>query len=258
MKLKIGLIILVAACVGLGVALVAIKKQAEDQHTTDTSTIVQFSNELSVANMNLNDSKQVNLVLSNQLSAAQQESSQLSNSLTSTSGELATTKTALQAAEDKLASLNAKLADLENQNKTLDDRAMSMSNTIAALDMQIADTQHKLSNAETNNAFLLAELKEQVAKRNELERKFNDLNTVRTQVKKLRDDAFVERRLELMRFSATEQKGASLLQHPIAATNVPPGAAQPKRTPHYDLNVEVGSDGSVRVIPPPGAPTNSP
>ena len=260
MKLKIGIVILLAACLGLGIALVAIKKQAEDQHTTDSSTILQFSNELFTANENLTESRQVNLALSNQVVVVQQQATQLSNTLTETSGQLASAKTELQSAEDRIAALNAKLTDLESQNKTLDDRAASLSNTIEALNSQITDTQNKLATSEKNNTFLQKQLEQQMAQKAELERKFNDLNTVRTQVKKLRDDAFVTRRIELMRYSATEQKGAALLNHPVAATNIPQSYNPARRSPHYDLNVEVGSDGSVRVVPPPGggATTNAP
>jgi len=41
-----------------------------------------------------------------------------------------------------------------------------------------------------------------------------------------------------------------LMQRPPSATN-----AAPAGSPLYNLNVEVGSDGSVNVIPPP---TNAP
>jgi hypothetical protein len=52
-----------------------------------------------------------------------------------------------------------------------------------------------------------------------------------------------------------QQKGGQLLMQRTAPTN-------PARPPHYDLNVEVSSDGSIHVIPSPAkAPettTNSP
>ena len=57
------------------------------------------------------------------------------------------------------------------------------------------------------------------------------------------------RRLEWIReglFASSEQKGAQKLMQGFGAT-----PAQAKATrPVYDLNVEVGSDGSVKVIPP--------
>jgi chromosome segregation ATPase len=251
MKLKIGIIISLVVAVGLIVALVAVKKQAEDQHQADASTIGVLSNKLDEVSMTNAELRSVNLVLNTDLTNSEQQASQLSNNLDETSSALASAKTSLQSAEDQIASLTARLTDLENQNKSLDDRAAVLTNTITALDAQIADTQDKLSNEETNNAFLQKQLEQLVAQKNELERKFNDIKALRVQVKKLHDEAFVARRLELMQVSATEQKGATLLNHPIAAANIPSGGTAPVQSaPHYDLNVEVGTDGSVHVIPP--------
>ena len=133
----------------------------------------------------------------------------------------------------------------------LDQRAAALTNAIASLNAQIADTQQKLAGSETNNVFLEKELQRQTAARAELESKFNNLSTVRAQVKKLKDDLFVARRLEWMREGAdpaSQQKGAQLLMQRTAPTNA-------TRPPHYDLNVEVSSDGSIHVIP---SPTNTP
>ena len=123
-----------------------------------------------------------------------------------------------------------------------------MTNAIATLSAQIAETQMKLVESETNNAFLENELKRQVAKKAELERKFNDLSQVRAQVRKLRGDLLVARRLEWKRKGidpANQQKGAQLLMARTSATN---GIIRP---PGYNLNVEVGSEGSVKVVPAP-------
>jgi hypothetical protein len=61
---------------------------------------------------------------------------------------------------------------------------------------------------------------------------------------------FVARRLEWMREGTdpgSQQKGGQLLMQRTASTNA--------RPPHYNLNVEVSSDGSIHVIP---SPTNAP
>ena len=87
--------------------------------------------------------------------------------------------------------MNESNTDLEAQNQALDQRANSLSNTIAAMNAQINLTRAKLATSETNNAFLDAELKQQIAERDELQRKFNDLVVVRTQVRKLRDDLLI-------------------------------------------------------------------
>jgi chromosome segregation ATPase len=251
MKTKIGIVVLAAVCAGLVIALIATKKQAESQRSADASKILDFSNQLAADSINLDDLRQVNLMLTNDLAGSRQLALTLSNNLADASGTLASTKTSLQGAMDQITNLNGRITDLEAQNQVLDQRANAFSNTIATLDSQIADTEKKLSTSETNNTFLTAELQKQMAEKAEMQRKFNDLDEVRDQVKKLRDELFVARRLQWMRagVDSTQQKGAEQLMQRQSSTNA---AA---RQPHYDLNVEIGSDGSVHVIPPP---TNSP
>jgi chromosome segregation ATPase len=132
----------------------------------------------------------------------------------------------------------------------LDQRAAALANAIASLNAQIADTQQKLAGSETNNAFLERELQRQTAAKTELESKFNNLSTVRAQVKKLKDDLLIARRLQWKREGSepgSQQKGAQLLMQRTASA--------PAQPPHYDLNVEVSSDGSIHVIP---LPANAP
>jgi chromosome segregation ATPase len=252
MNTKIGTVVLVAVCVGLAIALIATKRQANEQRKKTADAILDFSNQLTTANANLDDLRQVNLMLTNDLDNSRQALLALSNNL---SGSLNDTEASLQNAQDQIANLNGRVSDLETQNKVLDDRANALTNTIMQLDSQIADTQKKLAGSETNNAFLATELKKQMAEKAELERKFNDLDEVRAQVKKLREELFIARRLQWMdegSYSATPQKGAQLLIQ---------RSAPPVRPVPYDLNVEVGSDGSIHIIPPltnTPATTNSP
>jgi DNA repair exonuclease SbcCD ATPase subunit len=270
MKMKIGVAILAAVCVVLVIALVVLKNRANDEQNKAADAIVDLSNQVTAVNITLNDYRQANLMVSNDLAASRQEALTLSNNLVATSGALTETKASLQSAQDLLTNLNARVADLEAQNQALDQRAADLTNTITSLNSQITFTQMKLVASETNNAFLEDELKRQVAQKMELQHKFDDLNTVRTQVKKLRDDALTARRLEWMRQGIDPAKitkgGEVLMQRtaPQPAGAAPANAAStaaPVRAPHYDLNVEVGSDGSVHVIPAlPAAPaaTNSP
>ena len=256
MKTKLAIVVLTVICAGLAVALIAAKKTTHDQLNEKTAAILDISNQLVAADDHVNDLQQVNLVLTNNYIASQRQIVALSNHLNEASSALASSKATLQGAQDQIANLNGRVTDLETQNKVLDDRATELTNTIAALNGQIADTERKLAGSETNNVFLEKELQQQMAQRAELERKFDDLNEVRAQVKKLRDQLFVARRLELMRAGTADQKGAQLLVQPrTVAASVAPA----KLPPHYDLNVEVGSDGSVHVIPPPtNVMTNAP
>jgi predicted nuclease with TOPRIM domain len=266
MKMKIGVAVLAAVCVGLTVALIVIKNQSDDQQKKATDTILDLSNQVTVASGKLDDLRQVNLMLTNDLSNSRQETLIFSNNLVEVSGVLAETKASLESVQDQVTNLNTRIADLQAANQVLDQHAADLNNTIVSLNAQISSTQMRLVTSETNNAFLEDELKQQVAEKTELQRKFNDLQTVRTQVKKLRDDALTARRMEWMREGIDPSKivkgGEILMQRtaptPASATSTSP---TPVRPPHYDLNVEVGSDGSVHVIPAlPSTPatTNSP
>jgi chromosome segregation ATPase len=250
MKTKLGIVILVVVCVGLVIALVVGKKQADTQRKKDADAILDFSNQLTTASASLDELRQVNLMLTNDLAGSRQEALTFSNQFTEASGTLASTKASLQSAQDQIASLNDRIAGLETRNQGLDQRAAALTNAIASLNAQIADTQQKLAGSETNNAFLEKELQRQTAAKTELESKFNNLSTVRAQVKKLKDDLLIARRLQWMRERSepsSQQKGAQLLmQRTVSA---------PARPPHYDLNVEVSSDGSIHVIP---LPANAP
>ncbi len=249
MNTKIAIAILAVACLGFAVALVVLKHQAEAQQAASASTISEFSDQIVEATSHIRDLDQVNLGLNNDLATNREMSLALSNQLVETVGTLASTASSLQSAQQVITNLNEHIADLEAQNLVLDQRASSLSNTIASLDAQIAFTQMKLAASETNNEFLNNELKQQVAQRADLEHKFNDLDEVRTQVRKLRDDLFVARRLEWMREGVDPTKllkGGQLLMQRAPVTNVAPAAGSPS----YNLNVEVGSDGSVHVIPP--------
>jgi chromosome segregation ATPase len=250
MKIKLGIVILAVACGGLAIALFATKKAADERLKTDAYAILDFSNQLVAATANLDELRQVNLMLTNDLAGSRQEALTFSNQFTEASGTLASTKVSLQSAQDQIASLNSRIAGLETRNQVLDQRAAALTNAIASLNAQIADTQQKLAGSETNNGFLEKELQRQTAAKTELESKFNNLSTVRTQVKKLKDDLLIARRLQWMRERSepgSQQKGAQLLMQRTASA--------PARPPHYDLNVEVSSDGFIHVIP---LPANAP
>jgi hypothetical protein len=138
-----------------------------------------------------------------------------------------------------------------------------LSNNIVQLDAQIAATQQQLATSQTNNAFLAAELQKQMAQKAELERKFNDVDAVRGQLSKLRTELFEARRLQWMNAGINpdhQPKGGELLMKRSLPSGSPPPAAaktSPRPATPYDLNVEVGSDGSVHVIPATPTPQDT-
>ena len=168
---------------------------------------------------------------------------------------MASTKSALASVQDQgrhahqsgFQTLNVQISDLQSQNQVLDQRATDFDQHHCPVER--ANRRHgkpKLAIAETNNVFIQGELKKSWPRRAELERKFNDLNEVRAQVRKLKDELFVARRLQLDRYTNGTKKGGALLIQRTPLYN-----ANTNSPENYNLNVEVGSDGSVKVITPP-------
>ncbi len=253
MKHLVGVIILAAICIGLGVALVSTKKQATKEKENATYTISTLSNQWVVTSDNLDEQKQVNLTLEKDVAARKAEYAELTNKYSEIAQVLAKTEDSLKLTKEEVVKRDAQIADLEKQNADLDKKAVELSVSLTNLTAQIDETQRKLAASEGDKAFLEKELKRLMGEKAELERQFNDLAVLRAQVAKLKEELNIARRLEWIRkglFAAEEQKGAQLLMQ-----RTPP----PKPASSYDLNVEVNADGSVRVIPPltnaPVAPT---
>jgi chromosome segregation ATPase len=260
MKTKLVIVVLAVVCVGLAIAFFATKQQSEGQHVVDVKSIGDLSNQVVTANQKITEINQVNLELKNDVLLSQQQLTLLSNNLTAAAATLENSKAALaenQAAltnaQAKIADLNIRIADLDAQNQALDLRAGELTNTVAQLNLMITATRSKLALSENNGAYLQQELQKQMAQKAEIEHKFNDLDELRQQVKKVKTDLFVARRGQLMKYDNSQKKGAELL---ISRALVAPSSSSV--SVNYGLNVEVGSDGSVRVIPPLGAATNAP
>ncbi len=253
MKIKVVILILALVCLGLIVGLVATKvslNQSQALHTNDVANIIDFSNQLVNANSELKDLREVNISLTNDLALSRAETIQLSNSLAAAQTALAQSRTSLAGTQDQVTNLTIHASELEVQNHVLDQRVNELTNTIAQMDELIATTEHKLQLTETNNTYLQNELQSQLAQRAELEHKFNDLNEVRSQVDKLKNELFIQRHVRLMQDNNGTKKGGEML-----ITHSAPSTSKQAK-PNYDLNVEVGADGSVKVIPPIGN-TNS-
>jgi chromosome segregation ATPase len=252
MKTKIIIAVLAVAAIALLIAVFAVKKQGEEQHVVDQASIADFSNQVVNASLKITELNQANLAFSNEWVLSQQQTLQLSNDLMTVTATLTSSQQTLAGAQLEITNLNARLTDLESENKLLDQRANELTNTIAQLNLMIEDTRSKLARTEHNSLFLQQELQKQMAQKAEIEHKFNDLDALRQQVQKIKTDLYVARRSQLMRYVTRGLQGAQRLMqpHPAPTPDVPAGAGS--------LNVEVGSDGSVRVIPPMPTGTNSP
>ena len=115
-------------------------------------------------------------------------------------------------------------------------------------EIQVVDlfgqTEKKLSASEGDREFLLKELKRLQTEKAELERQFNDLSVLRTQVSKLKEELSVSRRLEWIRmgiYGFQDKKGAEQLMQ----TKTPAAAKT-----NFNLSVELKQDGSSKIVPP--------
>jgi chromosome segregation ATPase len=250
MKNRIGVIVLVVLCLGLGIGLIASRKQASEQEHQDAERIEVLSNKWVKTSGDLEEQKQVAAMYEKDLDGRKKALNELTNSysqlaatLTQVSTKLSTTEASLQTSQQELAKQSAEL-----------------STSLTNLTTQIAETQRKLTASEGDKVFLEKELKRLIAEKAELERQFNDLTVMKAQVAKLKQELNISRRLEWIRqglFANAEQKGAQKLMQGAGTSQAV--AKAPK--PAYDLNVEVGADGAVKVIPPlndPAGATNPP
>jgi peptidoglycan hydrolase CwlO-like protein len=251
MKGKSALITLGVVSVVLLVALIVRHANAVSQKKKDDATIAAQSNQVVQLTVELTENKQVITNLESDLTARRADILALSNNLVDVTTNLTYTQAALKVSQEEMAKRDAKIAELEAQNQSLEKQAVDLTNTLAALNVAIEDTKGKLAAAEGDKAALQKELKRLMGEKAELERKFNDLDVLRAQVKKIKQEVVVARRLSWfhMGVTSTEKKGAEKI---IQLT--PPPASTPAAAPaaqkRYDLNVEVNSDGSVKVIEP--------
>jgi chromosome segregation ATPase len=252
MKTKILIFLLIIICAGLVVGLISVKQDADKQYKNDLDTIELGSNQLNEANGKWEEEKQNALVLQKDLAARRDDIAKLSNDVATATDTIAKTQAELKASQEETAKRDAKITQLEDENTALDKQANDLKGSISSLEGQIADTQKKLDASEGDKAFLQKELIRLTAEKAELERQFNDLVIVRAQVKKLREELSLSRRLEWIRdgiFARNEEKGAQRLMQGATSVKLPnPDEASP--TNNADLNVEVRSDGSVKVISP--------
>src|SRR6266566_5869938 len=113
MKNQIGVIVLVLICLGLGIALIAVKKQAGDQNRKNSDAILTLSNNWTKTSNDLQDQKQVNANLEKDAEAQKKTLGELTNHLTQVTSNLAQTEADLKASREEMAKRDAKIAELE-------------------------------------------------------------------------------------------------------------------------------------------------
>lgn len=251
MKGKVAILILVVACVALGIVLYLSRQRAAEDHRLAVSQIESLSNDLVKTEGQLSRQIQVNNVLETNLDQRGRELAATSNRLVEVVANLAQTeaeaKAAAKEAQDEINRRDSKITELEGRNDDLTRKMSDLNTSIAELETQIAETERKLAASEGDREFLMAELNRLQREKADLEKQFNDLALLRDQIRKLKDELSIARRLEVIRrgLYGSEQKGSEKLQ---------PGFATPPGQGPADLNVEIRQDGGARVVPATNAP----
>lgn len=221
----------------------------------DGGTITQLSNRVIKTETLLTDQVMVNQTLTNALAEKEQVIVATSNQLNATKVDLNRVKeqaeAAAKAAAAEIAKRDSRITELETQRDDLTKRMTDLNGQIASLEGAITDTQRKLAASEGDRDFLLQELKRMQDEKVELERQFNDLAMLREQVRRLRDELNISRRLDWIRKGLYGNlKGAERLQ--MGFDNQQPGGE------NFDLNVEIKDTGEVKLNSgtntPPAAP----
>lgn len=243
--------VLVLVCLGLGAGWYLNFRKAEENRTNLESQRASLSNELVATTGKLTEQVRVNATLETNLSQRVEELNTVSNKWVATSAELTrTTAEAAKAAETAKAELERRdrqISDLEGEKDDLTKKMGDLTGQIGNLESQIKVTERKLAASEGDREALKKELKRLIAEKADLEKKFNDLAILRDQVRKLKEELSIARRLEFIRrgLYGFDKKGAQLLQEGVRP-KVPANSA----TNAYPLKVEVGTDGSSKVETP--------
>ncbi len=257
--MKVVIVILGILSVGLGVGLLirhnsAVKIARENEE--HVQELVNYSNRLEQTQTKVDELVKVNSTLETNLTVRSQDLVAKSNDLVKTAAELAKTQkeaqAAAEAAKAEMAKRDARINELETQKTALDQQATDLKSAIGNLEKSIGDTEKKLAASEGDREFLLKELKRLQVEKAELERQFNDLALLRTQVAKLKDELSIARRLEWIRmgiYGMQAQKGAERL---MAAPSVPSPAS------NFNLQVELKQDGGAIIVPAKTNAVNKP
>ena len=240
------LVILLLATLALGGGLFYRHTEAVKQQRQDFQVKTELTNRLVETQEKFEKQEQLTMLLQTNLLNHKGELNQTSNQLVKLALDLNKTQKEAQAAAEaaraEMAKRDQKISELETQNDQLDKQAIDMKAAISNLEKSIADTEKQLAASEGDREFLLKELKRLQAEKAELERQFNDLSALRSQVAKLKEELSIARRLEWIPmgiYGMQTQKGAEKLMQ---------AAASPTPATPYNLNVELKQDGTANVI----------
>src|ERR1051326_8480613 len=141
MKYRVGIIVLIVICLGLGVGLISLKKSADTQQAKDGVTITTFSNDLAATTSKLEEQKQVSTMLEKDLDTQKKSYVELTNKFTDVTVTLAQTEKKLAASEGSRELLEKELKRLMGEKAELERQF----NDLTVLRAQVAKLKEELS-----------------------------------------------------------------------------------------------------------------
>jgi chromosome segregation ATPase len=252
MKSNIIAVVLALACLGLGGGWIYSNRKAEENRRRLEADRAALGDNLVATTGKLTEQVRVNATLETNLSQRVEELNTFSNKWTFVVGELnrteAEAKAAADAARAEIEKRDKQITGLEGEKDDLTKKMGELTGQIGTLETQIKDTERRLAASEGDREALKKELKRLLAEKAELERKFNDLAILREQVRRLKEELAVSRRLDFIKrgLYGFDKKGAQLVNEGVRPAPKPAAG-----TNAYPLKVEVGTDGSTKVETPP-------
>jgi chromosome segregation ATPase len=237
MKSIVPILLLLVLSLVLGGVLMQQRNSAQAKHQDDAEQITVLSNKVDTVTGQLGEQKAVNTSLEVKLEQETKQKNQYYGQLLDVSKTLETVRAKAQSDTQALASTvkakDAEIGRLTKQNDDLTIQMAALNVSISNLGSQIGAAEDKLMASEEDREFLLNELKRLQEEKNDLERRFNNLRVLRDQVRKLKDEMSIAKRLEWVRrgvFGQREMKGGEILKRGFERTQKPP---------EFDLNVEL-------------------
>lgn len=171
--------VLTLACAALIVLLFVMKGGDKKQHEKDVAAINDFSNQLDSAHMQIAIYQGTILALSNRLDESQSASLAFSNQLTEA-------QSAVALATEQITNLTRHVAKVESENQTLSRSVTDLTNQMAGLTARIALTETNLNQANRDYSLLESRLRQDVAERVVVERRFNNPSELQARMQYLK------------------------------------------------------------------------
>jgi len=179
-------IILALACTVLIMALIVVKHGDDAQHDTDAGAITDYSNQITTAQSQITADEETILVCSNSLEVTSNNLNQALSDSSAFSNHLAEAESTIALEADQFTNLNRQVAYSASVNQASGQCIMDLTNQLAGLTDRIALTETNLAQANKDYALLENRFRIDVGERLVMERKFNDVWELKSQIENLK------------------------------------------------------------------------